>query len=88
VPWHDAHRLDRELAHAEQAVLDVERRLGDVDRGDHGVGDADRLEVDRPAGVGLLRIGRAFAGKGGGSNEARAEDCAGEKKTAAEAACV
>ena len=41
--------------------------------GDHGVGDADRLEVDRPAGVGLLLIGGAFAGEGGGSHEARAE---------------
>ena len=39
--------------------------LVDVDRGDDGVGDADRLQVDGFARIRLLLIGGAFAGDGG-----------------------
>ena len=60
VPGHDAARLDGELAHAEVAAVDVERRLGDIDRGDDGVGHANRLEIDGLAGIRLLLIGGAF----------------------------
>ena len=63
VPGHDATRLDDELAHAEVPAVDVERRLGDIDRGDDGIGHANRLEIDSLAGIRLLLIGGAFAGE-------------------------
>src|SRR5262249_26138575 len=43
VPWHDAARLDRELAETQLAILDVRRLLLEVDGGEHRVGE--RLSV-------------------------------------------
>ena len=83
VPGDDAARLDHELAHAEVPAIDVERRLAHVDRGDGGVGDADRLQVDGFARIRLLLIGGAFAGDGGNGKRGCACDDSGKKKAAA-----
>src|SRR5712691_6341821 len=64
VPWHDAAGLDRQLAEAQLAVLEVRRLLFEVDRTQSHVGYADRLEFDFLAGVGLHLAGGTFAGEG------------------------
>src|SRR6266849_136613 len=64
VPWHDAAGLDRQLAEAQLAVLEVRRLLFKVDRTQSHVGYADRLEFDFLAGVGLHLAGGTFAGEG------------------------
>jgi len=83
VPGYDAARLDGELAHAEVPAVDVERRLGDIDRGDDGIGHAYRLEIDSLAGIRLLLVGGASAGKGGQGKRGSACDDSGKKKAAA-----
>src|SRR5882672_4338298 len=65
VPWHDAAGLDRQLAEAQLAVLEVRRLRFEVDRTERHVGYADRLEFDFLTGVRLHLVSRAFAGKGG-----------------------
>src|SRR5262245_9919247 len=62
VPWHDAARLDRELAETQLAILDVRRLLLEVDGGEHRVGDALAGVVGRRAHVDFEFAGRAFAG--------------------------
>ena len=83
VPGDDAARLDHELAHAEVATIDFERRLAHVDRGDGGVGDANRLQIDGFARIRLLLISGAFARDGGNGKRGCACDDSGEKKAAA-----
>ena len=85
VPGHDAAGLDHELAHAQAAILDA-LLLVHVDRGDDCVGDADRLQVDGLAHIGLGLVGGAFAGLRGGNGEACAGDDAGKQGIAAEPA--
>src|SRR5262245_14623187 len=51
VPRHYAARLNGELAHAEVPAVDIERPLGDINRGDDGVGHANGLEINGLAGV-------------------------------------
>src|SRR4051794_8130653 len=72
VPWHDAAGLDRQLAEAQLAVLEVGRLLLEIDRAERDVGDADRLVVDLLAGIGFHLDGGAFAGQcgRGGCNRA------------------
>jgi hypothetical protein len=65
VPWHDAAGLDRQLAEAQLAVLEVNRLLFEVNRTERNVGYADRLEVDFLAGVCFDLVGRTFASEGG-----------------------
>ena len=83
VPWHNATRLDGELAHTEVPAVDVERRLGDIDRGDDSIGHADRLEIDSLAGIRLLLVGGASAGKRGQGKRGSACDDSGKNKAAA-----
>src|SRR5882724_11100408 len=64
VPWHDTAGLDRQLAEAQLAVLEVRRLLFEVDRTECHVGYADRLEFDFLAGVRLHLVGGTLAGEG------------------------
>jgi hypothetical protein len=61
----------------------MERRLGDVYRGDDGVGHANRLEIDGLAGIRLLLVGGAFARKRGQGKRRSACHDSGKKKAAA-----
>src|SRR5258707_7251552 len=62
VPWHDAAGLDRQLAEAQLAVLEVRRLLFEVDRTQSHVGYADRLEFDFLSGVRHHPARRAIVG--------------------------
>src|SRR5262249_17900841 len=61
VPGHDTAGLDRELAEAKLAFLDVGRLLLEVDGGEHRVGDALPGMGDRRAHVGLDFAGWGIA---------------------------
>ena len=65
MPRDDAARLDRELADAHLAVLQHRPLFGERKHGEHGVGDADRLDFDRLARIRHLLLRRAFPGESG-----------------------
>ena len=54
VPRHDAAGLDRQLAEAQLAILDMGGLHLEIDRGEYHVGHADRLVVDRLAALGFI----------------------------------
>ncbi len=86
MPGNDAAGLDRQLAEPKLAVLEMSRLLFEVDRSKRDIGNADRLEVDLLAGVGLHLIGRAFAGEAGRCHGGRSGDHAGESEALPERA--
>src|SRR5262245_14246014 len=69
VPGHDATGLNGQFPEAQLAILDIGRLFFQVDRAERDVGDADRLEVDLLAHIGLHLVGRAFAGEGRSRSE-------------------
>src|SRR6266702_4063747 len=88
VPWHDAARLDRQLAEAQFAVFEVCGLLLEIDRTQSHVGDADRLEVDLLAGVYFHLVGGTFAGKRGRRRRDRSGDDTGEREALPERAWI
>ena len=63
--------------------VDLDRLLREIDRGEHGIGHANRLEIDSLAGIRLLLVGGASAGKCGQGKRGSACDDSGKKKAAA-----
>jgi len=65
VPWDDAARLDRELAEAKLAIVDLRRLLRKIDGAERRVGDALGGNRGRLPRILLDLIGRALPGEGG-----------------------
>ena len=66
VPGHDAAGLYFEAAHAHEVALERDLFVGEIDLGQHLVGDVLGGGGRGLGGVGAHLAGRAFAGKGGG----------------------
>src|SRR5205085_1782942 len=64
MPRNDAAGLDRQLAEAQLAILDVGGLLLEVDRAKRDIGYADGLVVDLLANVCLYLVGGTFPGDG------------------------